>query len=204
MKQIKTILIAVLSVIALLTAVFLGGRYGWKLFGFQACDTAGIEDIQVEDGQVRLRGFDPGSFPRGFLGYHAEQTDGTLSIGFRFSGIFGFFETGDFDITVPTNGTVTKIVLKSRDHEYVLWPREEEEHAPDVEEPRENGIYIRFQRSDVYSVNWYFENKGGGMMNADGSALETEKSIFRQGLVPAQCKALNGHHIPGTKRSVSR
>ena len=157
--------------------VFLTGRYSWKLVGFNACETAGIEQINVEEDHVRIRGFYPGSFPTGFLGYHAEQVDHTLYVGFKFSALFGIFETGDFDITIPTKGTVTQVVVKSGEHEYTVWPQEDEFFVSEAEET-ENGIYVHLERSDVYSVGWYFENKSGGMTNADGTALEVGKNIF--------------------------
>lgn len=123
-SRILKVLIGLLCVAALLIAVFLGGRYGWKLLGFSACETAGIEQIHVEEGSVRICGYCPGLVPEGFLGYYAEQANGTLYIGFRFSALFGFFETGDFEITVPTEGTVDRVVLKSAEREYTLWPAE--------------------------------------------------------------------------------
>ena len=120
MKIAKRILIVIVSVILLLTAVFLVGRYGWKLGGFQACESAGIEEVTVGENQVHIRGFYPGSFPQGFLGYYAEQADDTLYVGFKFSGLFGIFETGDFDITISTDGTVQKVIIKTKDSEYPL------------------------------------------------------------------------------------
>lgn len=177
MKLIKKILATILTVAVLLIAVFLLGRYGWKLFGFSACESAGIEQVNVEEDHVRIRGFYPGSFPRGFLGYHAEQVDDTLYVGFKFSALFGMFETGDFDIIIPTKGTVTQIVVKSDEHEYSVWPQEDEFLVTETE-ATENGIYVRLERSDVYSVGWYFENKSGGMTNADGTALEVGQNIY--------------------------
>lgn len=177
MKIMKKVLISLLCIAVLLTAVFLIGRYGWKLGGFNACESAGIEQIRVEEGRVRIRGFYPGSFPRGFLGYHAEQVDNTLYVGFKFSALFGMFETGDFDVTIPAKGAVTRIVVKSGEQEYPVWPREDELLVNEAE-ATEKGIYVRLERSDVYSVGWYFENKSGGMTNADGTALEVGKNIF--------------------------
>ena len=177
MKYLKRILIFLLILMIVLLAVFLTGRYGWKLGGFNACETAGIEQINVEEDHVRIRGFYPGSFPRGFLGYHAEQVDHTLYVGFKFSALFGIFETGDFDITIPTKGTVAQVVAKSGDHEYTVWPQEDEFYVSETE-ATENGIYVRLERSDVYSVGWYFENKSGGMTNADGTALEIGENIY--------------------------
>ena len=177
MKLLKKILIILLCIAALLITVFMIGRYGWKLGGFNACESAGIEQVNVEEDHVRIRGFYPGSFPRGFLGYHAEQEDNTLYVGFKFSALFGMFETGDFDITIPTKGTVTQIIVKSGEHEYTVWPQEAEFFVNEAE-ATENGIYVRLERNDVYSVGWYFENKCGGMTNADGTALEGGKNIF--------------------------
>lgn len=177
MKYLKKILVLILILVIVLLAVFLTGRYGWKLLGFSACETAGIEQVNVEEDHVRIRGFYSGSFPTGFLGYHAEQVDNTLYVGFKFSALFGIFETGDFDITIPTKGTVTQIVVKSGEHEYTVWPQEDELFVSEAE-TTENGIYIRLERSDVYSVSWYFENKSGGMTNADGTALEVGKNIY--------------------------
>ena len=177
MKLLKRTLIILLCIAALLIAVFMIGRYGWKLGGFNACETAGIEQINVEEDHVRIRGFYPGSFPQGFLGYHTKQDGNTLYVGFKFSGLFGIFETGDFDITIPTKGTVTHIVVKSVEHEYTVWP-ENKETLPDETSMTDNGIYVRLERSDVYSVELYFENKSGGMSNADGTALEMGENIY--------------------------
>ena len=174
---VKRVIAVFLILVLAAGLVFLAGRYGWKLGGFNACEATGIEQINVEEEHVRIRGFYPGSFPRGFLGYHAEQVDHTLYVGFKFSALFGIFETGDFDITIPTKGTVTQVVVKGGDHEYSVWPREDEFNVSEAE-ATENGIYVHLERSDVYSVSWYFENKSGGMTNADNTALEVGKNIY--------------------------
>lgn len=125
MKRVKRILVILLCIAVFLVAFFLFGRYGWKLGGFQACEGAGIEQVDVEENQVHIRGFYPGSFPQGFLGYYAEQVGDTLYVGFRFGGLFGIFEPGDFDITIPTEGMVTKVVFRSGEEEYRVWSKEE-------------------------------------------------------------------------------
>lgn len=100
-EKLKNVFIVVLCILVLLSAFFLTGRYGWKLGGFNACETAGIEQVNVEENHVHIRGFYPGSIPTGFLGYHAEQVDNTLYVGFKFSALFGIFETGDFILRYP-------------------------------------------------------------------------------------------------------
>ena len=177
MKLLKRIGAVLLCAAVLLIAVFLTGRYGWKLLGFRACESAGIGQVAVEDNNVRIRGVYPGSFPQGFLGYHSEQVDSTLYVGFKFSGLFGFFETGDFDISIPTEGTVSQVVIKTAEQEYPIWPVEEPP-LPVEAEAVESGIYVHLERDDVYSVGWHFENKSGGMVNADGSPLEKAQNIY--------------------------
>lgn len=126
MRRIKRKAIGVGVVFAVLTAVFCMGRFGWKLFGFSACQGVGIEQVTVSDNQVHITGFDPSSFPSGFCGYYAEETDGILYVGFRFSPVFGFFEDGEIDVTIPTKGEISKVVLKTGTSEYVLTERTED------------------------------------------------------------------------------
>lgn len=126
MRQFKRMLAISLGAVILLGVIFLVGRYGWKLGGFSACESAGIEFVSAEENRVRIRGFYPGSFPRGFLGYCAEQRDGTLYVGFRFSGLFGYFESGDFDLTIHTDGRVKRVVIKTSEREYPIWPKDGE------------------------------------------------------------------------------
>ena len=104
LKAWKIVVIALVVAAAILAAVFLAGRYGWKLLGFRACQGVGIEAAEVSEGKVHISGFYPGPFPEGFCGYYSEERDGTLYVGFRFSAVFGFFETGDFVVTIPVKG----------------------------------------------------------------------------------------------------
>lgn len=177
MKLLKYIIAMLLVLIILTSAIFLIGRYGWKMFGFSVCESAGLEQINVEESHVRIRGFYPGLFPRGFLGYHAEQVDSTLYVGFKFSGLFGIFETGDFDITIPTNGTVTQIVIKSNKHEHTVWQGNEAVEPAETDKT-ENGMYVLLERNDVYSVNWHFESRSGGITSADHSAMNTGEYLY--------------------------
>lgn len=54
MKFLKRLLTLLLCMAVLLFAIFLIGRYGWKLGGFNACETAGIEQVNVEKDHVRI------------------------------------------------------------------------------------------------------------------------------------------------------
>ena len=121
MKSLKKVFIILLTIVVVLTAVFLAGRYGWKLGGFRACQGAGITSVEVSETAVHITGFYPGSFPEGFCGYYAEEQDGKLYVVFQFSAVFGFFETGDFDIIIPVKGEINEVILKTRLNEASLW-----------------------------------------------------------------------------------
>ena len=120
-NNMKRILIIPLAVVVTLTAIFFAGRYGWKLGGFRACQGAGIDSVEVTENAVHMTGFYPGSFPEGFCGYYSEEHDGKLYVGFRFSALFGFFETGDFDITIPTEGDIDEVIIKTDMVETSIW-----------------------------------------------------------------------------------
>ena len=124
MKNHKKTITTLQVTAALLAAVFALGRCGWKLLGFRACQDAGIESVEVGETAVRVKGFCPGSFPEGFCGYYAEKHDGILYVGFRFSAVFGFFETGDFDAAIPVEGKIHKVVCKTGTSETTIWTAE--------------------------------------------------------------------------------
>ena len=104
MKFIKTVIITLLVMAILFTGVFMAGRYGWKVFGFRACEEAAITSVDVSGSAVTIKGFYPGSFPEGFCGCYTEELVGKLYVGFRFSAVFGIFETGDFHVAIPVAG----------------------------------------------------------------------------------------------------
>ena len=68
--------------------------------------------------------FTPGSFPEGFCGCYSKEQDGKLYVGFRFSAVFGFFETGNFGITIPVKGDIKEVILKTKMGETPVWNAE--------------------------------------------------------------------------------
>ena len=186
MKNYKKIIMILLIVAVLLTAVFTAGRYGWKLLGFRACQGVGIESVEVSENTVKIKGFCPGSFPEGFCGYYAEEQDGSLYVGFRFSTVFGFFETGDFDVSIPVKGEIREVVLKTETSETTIWTSEagtiSSGITSEVDTPAESdefGVYVKLERNDASSIALH----GGSSFtkvceNADGSLLKADKWIF--------------------------
>lgn len=130
-KNAKSTAVKILATIVIaavvLLAVFLMGRYGWKIGGFRACQGAGIESVEVTENAVTISGFYPGSFPEGFCGYYSQEKDGKLYVGFRFSAVFGSFETGDFDITIPIKGDIHEVIVKTKTSEYSIWTDQPED-----------------------------------------------------------------------------
>ena len=129
MKLLKRIISLLLILLLILASIIALGRYGWKLLGFRACEGAGIESVEVGESTVKIKGFYPGSFPEGFCGYYAEEQDGTLYVGFHFSAVFGFFETGDFDVTIPVKGEIQEVILKTKLMETSIWTADTSEAA---------------------------------------------------------------------------
>ena len=159
MKNYKKTIMILLPVAVLLIAVFAAGRYGWKLLGFRSCESAGIESVEVSENTVKIKGFYPGSFPEGFCGYYAEEQDGSLYVGFRFSTVFGFFETGNFDVAIPVKGEIREVVLRTEASETTIWTSETGVASsgtyPEADTPAEPGgfgVYVKLERSDASSI----------------------------------------------------
>ena len=185
MKNDKKTITTLLTVAVLLMAVFAAGRYGWKLLGFRACQGAGIESVEVSENIVKIKGFYPGSFPEGFCGYYAEEQDGTLYVGFRFSTVFGFFETGDFDVVIPVKREIREVVLKTETSETTIWTSEtgvvSSDTRSEVDTLAESdgfGVYIKLERDDASSIALQGVSFTKVCENADGSLLKAGEWIF--------------------------
>ena len=158
MKTLRRILAVPLVIAVILAVIFLAGRYGWKLGGFRACQGAGITSLEVTEKSVHITGFYPGSFPEGFCGYYAREQDHKLYVGFRFSAVFGFFETGDFDITIPVKTEITEVILKTGRNETPIWNAQDgflcqSEQYSVYGKPAQNGVYSVSMSYDGFSVS---------------------------------------------------
>lgn len=168
------IIMGLVAVVLVLLLVFLIGRYGWKLGGFRACESAGINSIEVTENSVHLTGFYPGSFPEGFCGYYAKEEDEKLYVGFQFSAVFGFFETGDFDITIPVKGEINEVILKSSMSETTLW----NSAAGFASQSERYGVYVKLERNDVYSVAMSYDGFSESVYCAEQQAMDSGEYCF--------------------------
>lgn len=164
----------VMIIVVALIAIFLLGRFGWKLGGFRACQSAGIESVEVSEDAVHIIGFYPGSFPEGFCGYYAKEQDGKLYVGFKFSAIFGFFETGDFDITIPVKGDIQEVIVKTNNNENSVWTAEN----GCIVQSEQYGVYVKLERNDIDSVSMSYGSFSNGAIHADSTAWEGGEYIF--------------------------
>ena len=169
-KFIKTLL----TIVLVLIIIFFIGRYGWKLCGFSICQSAGIDSVEVTDGQVRITGFEPGSFPTGFLGYHAEEVDGKLYVGFKFSAVFGIFE-------------INEVIIKTGREEYSVW-NELDGWLPPSER---YGVYVKLEPMDVYGINFSYDGESGGVLNADNTAMESGEYILIENEIAQAAKEMD-------------
>lgn len=150
-KKTGRVLLCLFLVLAL---VFLAGRYGWKVFGFNACRGAGIERVTCTGGKVNIKGFYPGSFPCGFIGCVTKEEGGVLYVGFNFSPLFGVFETGQFDIDIPVKGEITSVVEKTKVNELEIWSKNR-----GLCNSSEYGVYLKCDMADVISATISYDFK---------------------------------------------
>lgn len=106
---------------AALAIIWICGRYGWKIVGFNACEGSGIEQVKVTEQEVSINGFYPGSFPRGCVGYVYKQKGDCLYFGVNYSSVFGAFENGQFEAHIPVSEEIHQIYLVSNSDEYLIW-----------------------------------------------------------------------------------
>ena len=169
-KFVKVIMV----IVAVLLTIFLMGRFGWKLGGFQACQDAGIDIVEVSEHAVRMTGFYPGSFPEGFCGYYAKEQDGKLYVGFRFSAIFGIFERGDFEITIPVKENIDEVIVKTRMGERSVWNA----YTGFISQSEPYGVFVKLEPSDAWSVSMRYENMNNKMVNTYYTACESGEYLF--------------------------
>ena len=174
MSTIKRILRGLLVIVVFVLAIFYIGRYGWKLGGFRLCESAGITSVEVSGNAVHITGFYPVSFPEGFCGYYSEERDGKLYVGFQFSAVFGIFETGDFDITIPIKGEIEEVIIKTSMNETSVWNVE----TGAIPQSEQYGVYIKLERSDVYYVSMTYDGLGGEISCTDDTAIESGDYCF--------------------------
>ncbi|MCI7130212.1 MAG: hypothetical protein MSA09_06600 [Lachnospiraceae bacterium] len=164
----------IMVIVAVLFILFLSGRFGWKLGGFGACQDAGIDSVEVSDHAVRMTGFYPRSFPEGFCGYYAKEKEGKLYVGFRFSAVFGIFESGNFDIMIPVKESIEEVIVKTRMGERPVWNA----YNGFISRSEPYGVFVKLEPGNAWSVSMRYEDLNNKMINTYYTACESGDHLF--------------------------
>ena len=98
MKKIFKIVVIILSILLILQlAIFLTARYGWKILGFDMCESPNVlcvETVYVTDETVHIIG-NTSSSATAYIGYTYEIKDNVLYLGIKQNLLFGFNNRND-------------------------------------------------------------------------------------------------------------
>ena len=99
--------------------------------------------------------------------------------------VFGFFETGDFDVSIPVKGEIREVVLMAETSETTIWTSEagtiSSGTISEVDTPAESDefcVYVKLERGDASSIALHGGSFTKVCQNADGSLLRAGKWIF--------------------------
>ncbi|MGL5677956.1 MAG: hypothetical protein ACRDDX_16275 [Cellulosilyticaceae bacterium] len=113
--------------ILLVGVLFLGARYGWRLFGVRACvnpDDIYIESVTQEKGRYEIRGgvWDSVS---AFVGYTSVIEGEDIYIGLKYNQLLGFIDrNGSFEVEVDCDMTEHgyNIYIVDGENKKLIWP----------------------------------------------------------------------------------
>ena len=126
MKKIFKIVAAVLSILFILQlAIFLAARYGWKICGFDMCESPNvlcIETVDVTDETVHIVG-NTSSSATAYIGYTYEIKDDVLYLGIKQNLLFGFRErNGGYSFVIKDDfKDIESIKLVNQKEEKCIW-----------------------------------------------------------------------------------
>ena len=126
MKKIFKIVAVVLSILLILQLViFLTARYGWKLFGFDMCESPKVlcvETVYVTDETVHIVG-NTSSSATSYVGYTYEIKDNVLYLGIKQNLLFGFNNrNGGYSFVIEDDfKNIESIQLINKKDEKCIW-----------------------------------------------------------------------------------
>ena len=129
MKKILKIVSIVFSVFLILQAgIFLTARYGWKLFGFDMCESPSVlcvEKVYVTDETVYIVG-NTSSSATSYVGYTYEIKDNVLYLGIKQNLLFGFsVRNGGYSFVIEDDfKNIEAVCLVNKKEEKYIWPGE--------------------------------------------------------------------------------
>ena len=129
MKKIFKIAVIVLSILLILQlAVFSTARYGWKLFGFDMCESPKvlcIETVYVTDETVHIVG-NTSSSATSYIGYTYKIKDNVLYLGIKQNLLFGFNNrNGGYSFVIEDDfKNIESVQLINKNEEKCIWSAE--------------------------------------------------------------------------------
>jgi hypothetical protein len=127
-KIVRIMLIVLIIIIGLQATLFIGARYGWRLFGFEFCQPANslyTNSIKISDNNIDIQGGTTYS-ASAFVGYMYKINGDTLFIGMKYNVLFGFSKRiGNYKIKLNCNTKkINKICFKDKTGIKVIWDRQ--------------------------------------------------------------------------------
>ena len=129
MKKIFKIFAVILSILLILQLViFLTARYGWKLLGFDMCESPNVlcvETVYVTDEKVNIVG-NTSSSATSYIGYTYEIKDNVLYLGIKQNLLFGFNNrNGGYSFVIEDDfKNIESIQLINKKEEKCIWSAE--------------------------------------------------------------------------------
>lgn len=134
MKKIVKASLIVLSILLILQLlIFLSARCGWKLFGFNMCespDVLFVETVHVTDETVRIVG-NTSSSATSYIGYTYRIKGNVLYLGIKQNLLFGFNNrNGGYSFVIKDDfKNIESIQLINKNEEKCIWSAESDEKS---------------------------------------------------------------------------
>lgn len=161
MKKTFKIVTGVLSILLILQLViFLTARYGWKLFGFNMCESPKIlcvETVYVTDKTVHIVG-NTSSSATSYIGYTYEIKDNTLYLGIKQNLLFGFNNrNGGYSFAIEDDfENIESVYLVNENEEKCIWSVEKDKKY--MEKINKVRLYETISVSDEFDYKEQIKN----------------------------------------------
>lgn len=162
MKKIFKIVAIVLSILLILQlAIYLTARYGWKLFGFDMCESPNvlcIETVYVTDETVHIVG-NTSSSATSYIGYTYEIKDNILYLGIKQNLLFGFNNrNGGYSFVIEDDlKNIELVQLINKKEEKCIWSVENDKKYME-----------KINKVRLYETISVYNNNAMNMQETDG------------------------------------
>ncbi len=172
LKKIFKIVAVALSILLILQLViFLTARYGWKLFGFDMCESPNVlyvETVYVTDDTVHIVG-NTSSSATSYIGYTYEIKNNILYLGIKQNLLFGFNNrNGGYSFIIEDDfKSIESVCLVNKKEEKCIWSAENDKKY--MEKINKVRLYETVSVSD--EIDYKEEMKNAEFVYADDELL---------------------------------